>query len=168
MLSIPVEAMEKQIAVNDELQRLFAQRTNKLKELLEIEQQINLSASKIQQVACYVSPTQLVSNMSAPKAEYVSDLDEMGASNAAVADEVSDSQTVMFTGREMSLPSLIARFLKGKKHGESLSSIVQHCLSVGYKSDSSDFTRSVTQALYNLKVKKVIFKDKITRKWILD
>ena len=158
--------MESQIAVNIELQNLFAQRTSKLQELLEIERQINKVAVRIQTVAHSSSSAQLVSNISDTSSENVSDLDEAELSTPSVTEEIFDADKSLFVGRERSLPSLIARFLKGKKDGETLSSIVKYCLSVGYKSESMDFTRSVTQALYNLKVKKVIHKDKITRKFI--
>ena len=166
MFSIPTDSMESQIAVNIELQNLFAQRTSKLQELLEIERQINKVAVRIQTVAHSSSSAQLVSNISDTSSENVSDLDEAELSTPSVTEEIFDADKSLFVGRERSLPSLIARFLKGKKDGETLSSIVKYCLSVGYKSESMDFTRSVTQALYNLKVKKVIHKDKITRKFI--
>jgi len=167
MFSLETDIMEDQIALNKELQRLLALRTEKLQELMDIEQQL-ISASKNVRGVVPSQNTSFGSQAGIARSPVKSDAEVETTSGHAMHYAKLTSMNVEKLGREGGLPRLIGSFLQGKKHGEELASIVHYCLRSGYKSDSKDFTRIVTQTLYNLNRKKKIYKDATTRRWTLN
>lgn len=167
MFSLTTDIMEDQIALNKELQRLFALRTQKLEELMEIERQL-ISASRKVHGIHPAHDAHLGSHIRtlAPSVKSTDEAKQPESHEGSVPKMTATR--IEEYGREGGLPRLIGSFLQGSKQGETLSSIVKFCLRSGYKSESDDFTRIVTQALYNMKRKKKIYKDKATRKWILE
>ena len=166
MFSLTTDFMEDQIALNKELQRLLAARTQKLEELLAIELQLISASKKVRGI----SPTHDTSLGAQAKVEPLSVLSHEEVNqphsypmlHARMTEKLSNE-----FGRKGSLPRLIGSFLQGKKQGEKLDSIVLHCLRSGYKSDSKDFQRIVTQALHTMKKKNLIHKDQTSQKFVL-
>lgn len=143
------------------LQELLCTRSKKLEELAAIEESISkvyAAHIPIAHPAIFLSPI-----VGSGEEQPVSTI----AKPATATSKKGRPQKKEGFSQEQSLPFLIIDFLKDKKSGESLSAIVGFCLKAGYESSSSNFKRVVEQTLYSMKVKQVIFRDELTRRFVL-
>jgi hypothetical protein len=170
MISFHANIIGGQVTQAQDLQRLLGVRIQKLTELVAIEREIS-------QVCAAYLPVAATFNLLPNPSTIVREEEEDENQEEQPASTIADSATA--TGKkgrpqkaegfsqEKSLPTLIINFLKGKKSGESLSAIVGFCLNSGYESSSDNFKRVVEQTLYSMKVKKMIIKDDVTRRFFL-
>lgn len=169
--------MKDQIAQTEELKKLLGLRTQKLNELLELEQKIERVANRYQSLANAINVAQPNPSIIVREEEA-----ENGSEEAEQDESTDDSESQVVSkgvrrGRpsksegliqDQSLSELIITFLSEKKTGEKLDAITSFCLKSGYQSSAKDFSQVVRQTLYNLRLKKVVIEDRETRRFILN
>lgn len=170
--------MKEQIAQSQELQKLLGIRTQKLTELLAVEQQIERVAKGYQSMANAENNNQPNPSTVVREEEAESDIDDV--EKTPIANDEEEIQVVSKGGRrgrpskaeglaqDQSLSALIITCLGGKKMGEKLDAITTYCLKSGYQSSAKDFSQVVRQTLYNLRAKKVVIEDRESRRFVLN